>query len=94
MVATCFHPGAVGSEFGQDERGVLDLGMRLVKRFLRTPARGADSGIWLATSPEAAGLSGAYVVDRRVRRPRGQGTDDALAGRLWAVSARRVGLPG
>jgi retinol dehydrogenase 12 len=92
VIATCFHPGAVGSDFGQDERGLLDVGMRLMKRFLRTPARGADTGIWLATSPDAASLSGQYVVDRRVRTPRGQGTDDALAGRLWETSARLVGL--
>jgi NAD(P)-dependent dehydrogenase (short-subunit alcohol dehydrogenase family) len=92
VVATCFHPGAVGSEFGQDEAGWLRLGMRIVKRFMRTPERGADAGIWLATAPEAASLSGAYVVDRRVCTPRGQGTDDALAAALWNESVRRVGL--
>jgi NAD(P)-dependent dehydrogenase (short-subunit alcohol dehydrogenase family) len=92
VIATCFHPGAVGSEFGQDEGGLLNVGMRLVKRFLRTPARGADTGIWLATSPEAASLSGQYVVDRRVRTPRGRGTDDALAAELWERCARFVGL--
>lgn len=94
VIATCFHPGAVGSEFGQDEGGLLNVGMRLVKRFLRTPARGADTGIWLATSPEAASLSGQYVVDRRVRTPRGRGTDDALAAELWERCARFVGLSG
>jgi hypothetical protein len=68
--------------------------MRLVKPFLRAPARGADTGIWLATSPEAGSLSGQYVIDRRVRTPRGQGTDDALAAELWERSARLVGLSG
>ena len=92
IVATCFHPGAVGSEFGQDEPGAMRVAMRLAKRFLRTPARGADSGIWLATAPEAASLSGQYVVDRRVRTPRGQGTDDSLAAELWRISERLVGL--
>ncbi len=92
LVATCFHPGAVGSEFGQDEPSLLRLGMRIVKPFLRTPEQGADSGIWLATAPEVAALSGAYVVDRAVRPPRGQGADDALAAALWTESARRVGL--
>lgn len=92
LVATCFHPGAVGSEFGQDDRGLMQVGMRLAKRFLRTPARGADTGIWLATAPEASSLSGRYVVDRRVRTPRGQGTDDALAAGLWRISERLVGL--
>ena len=93
VVATCFHPGAVGSEFGQDDPGIMRFGMRLAKRFLRTPAQGADTGIWLATAPEAASLSGQYVVDRRVKTPRGQGTDDQLAAALWDVSASLVGLP-
>jgi NAD(P)-dependent dehydrogenase (short-subunit alcohol dehydrogenase family) len=92
VVATCFHPGAVGSEFGQDDPGFMRFGMRLAKRFLRTPAQGADTGIWLATAPEAASLSGQYLVDRRVKTPRGQGTDDRLAAALWDVSASLVGL--
>ena len=92
IVATCFHPGAVGSEFGQDDPGLMRFAMRLARRFLRTPAQGADSGIWLATAPEAGSLSGQYVVDRRVQTPRGQGTDDALAAALWDASARLVGL--
>jgi len=92
VVATCFHPGAVGSEFGQDDPGFMRFGMRLAKRFLRTPAQGADTGIWLATAPEAASLSGQYAVDRRVKTPRGQGTDDRLAAALWDVSASLVGL--
>ena len=92
VVATCFHPGAVGSEFGQDFPGITRFGMRLGKRFLRTPAQGADTGIWLATAPEAASLSGQYVIDRQVKTPRGQGTDDRLAAALWDVSARHVGL--
>ncbi len=92
VVATCFHPGAVGSEFGQDDPGIMRFGMRLAKRFLRTPAQGADTGIWLATAPESASLSGQYVVDRRVTTPRGQGTDDRLAAALWDASARLVGL--
>jgi NAD(P)-dependent dehydrogenase (short-subunit alcohol dehydrogenase family) len=92
VAATCFHPGPVGSEFGQDDPGWMSIGMRLAKPFLRTPAQGADTGIWLATAPEAGSLSGQYVVDRRVRTPRGQGTDDALAAALWEASTRLVGL--
>jgi hypothetical protein len=38
-------------------------------------------------------FAGQYVVDRRVRTPRGQGTDDRLAAALWEESARLVGLP-
>src|SRR5262249_13189038 len=89
IVATGFHPGAVGSEFGQDEPGPMRVAMRLARPFLRTPTRGADTGIWLATAPEAASLSGQYVVDRRVQTPRGQGADDTLAAELWRIRAAR-----
>jgi len=94
IVATCFHPGAVASEFGQDAPGLLNLGMRIVRRVLRTPEAGADTGVFLATEPEAAALSGSYLVDRRARVPRGQGRDDALASELWHVSERMTGLAG
>jgi hypothetical protein len=31
----------------------------------RTPEQGADTAIWLAASPEAAGRSGEFWVDRK-----------------------------
>lgn len=93
VVATCFHPGGVGTEFAQDVPSALSIVMRVGRWFLRTPERGADSGVWLATAPEGATLTGSYVVDRKVRIPWRQGTDDALARDLWTASARLTGLP-
>ena len=95
IVATCFHPGGVATEFGQDEPGILSTAMRLFGPYiLRTPAQGADTGIWLATAPDAATLSGSYCQDRKVRTPWGQGTNDNLAHELWNVSERLTGLDG
>ncbi len=92
VIATCFHPGAVATEFAQDEPGFLGWGIRVARWFLRTPERGAACGIFLATAPESAVPSGSYCVDGTVRTPWFQGTDDALAARLWAVSERLTGL--
>ena len=93
VVATCFHPGGVATEFAQDQPGWLSTVMRVLGPWvLRTPAKGAETGVWLATADEAAGLSGSYCVDRRVRRPWGQGTDDAVAHELWRVSEELTGL--
>lgn len=95
IVATCFHPGGVATEFAQDEPGILSTLMSTFGRFvLRTPAQGADTGVWLATAPEAASLSGSYCTDRKVRTPWGQGTDDAVAREFWTVSERLTGLGG
>ena len=37
---------------------------KLTKRFLRTPAEGADTAVWLATSTEAGRVSGKFWLDR------------------------------
>jgi NAD(P)-dependent dehydrogenase (short-subunit alcohol dehydrogenase family) len=94
VVATCFHPGAVATEFGQDEPGVMATVMRVVAPYiLRTAAKGAETGIWLATDPAAAAISGSYCQDRRVRTPWSQGANDAIAAELWRFSERATGLP-
>jgi len=40
---------------------------RLMRPLLRTPTQGADTLVWLATSPEATAVSGSLVLDRRPR---------------------------
>jgi NAD(P)-dependent dehydrogenase (short-subunit alcohol dehydrogenase family) len=52
----------------------------------RTPAQGADTAIWLATSPEVAGVSGRFWFDRRERRCEFRSVDQEEA--LWALCDR------
>ena len=51
-----------------------------------TPAKGADTLIWLASAPEAEQFSGGYFVRRKLTEPSAAGRDDAAAAKLWAVS--------
>jgi NAD(P)-dependent dehydrogenase (short-subunit alcohol dehydrogenase family) len=67
---------------------------RIMGPLLRTPAEGADTLVWLATSPEAAMVSGKLFLDRRPRP-----FDRAPVTRLSAAERRRlweivVGLAG
>ena len=48
--ANCFHPGAVGTGFGQDKPGLFNALMKVGKIFLRSPEKGAETGLFLATS--------------------------------------------
>src|SRR5579863_6331917 len=52
----------------------------------RTPAQGADTAIWLATSSELSGVSGRFYTDRREHSCefRDPATEDAL----WSLSDR------
>ena len=88
-VANCFEPGMVRTRFGgfgSDQGVLLNLVYMLAKPFSSTPEQGADSLIWLATSPEAAALKGEYVSKRRPATPQKQALDPKLAADLWTLS--------
>ncbi len=90
--ANCFHPGVVRTGFGKNENGIWKLLTTLGAPFFRTPARGARSLVWLASTEQAAALTGEYVQDEKVLEPSAQAQDAALAEGLWERSAALVGL--
>ena len=82
VTVNAVHPGVVIT-------GLLFSGWRiarLARPFLRTPAEGAKELVYLALSPEVAGVSGGYFVNQRPREPAPRATDPEVAKRLWAVS--------
>ncbi|MEJ7735283.1 MAG: SDR family NAD(P)-dependent oxidoreductase [Polyangiaceae bacterium] len=90
VTANCAHPGVVATNFGASGGALIRFGIRLVRPFFRTEAQGADTLIWLASSPDAEGVSGKYFIDRREKRPSREASDDEVARRLWAASERLV----
>ena len=92
VVTACLHPGVVATAIGDSAGGVAGFGWRLVKRFLITPEKGAETSLFLATVADATPFHGAYLIDRRVARPDAAALDDELGELLWSESARLVGL--
>jgi NAD(P)-dependent dehydrogenase (short-subunit alcohol dehydrogenase family) len=91
VVVNCVHPGGVNTNFGNNNRSVGILLFRVFKPFMRTPEQGADTIVYLASSPEAGGMSGKYMMDREEVSP-GQPRDEALQKRLWGVSEELTSL--
>jgi retinol dehydrogenase-12 len=91
--ANCFHPGVVRTGWAKNENGIMKVMVTLGAPFLRSPARGARSLVWLALSEEAADLTGEYVQDEKGLAPSAQAQDEVLAALLWERSAELVGLP-
>jgi retinol dehydrogenase-12 len=90
--ANCFHPGVVRTGFGKNENGIWKVLTTLGAPFFRSPQRGARSLVWLATSSDAAALTGAYVEDEKVLAPSAQAQNETFAQALWEQSAELVGL--
>ena len=89
VTANCFHPGVVATRFGE-KGGVMGLVWTVARPFLLTPEQGADTGVWLASSPELRGVTGQFYAKRRIKAMSKQAKDAGECRRLWLQSERLV----
>lgn len=92
VTANCLHPGAVRT----GAQRVLPWAARLlIATLLRpvfvSPERGADTSLYLATSPEVEGITGRFFVRKQPVASSDASYDPTLARRLWRASESLVG---
>jgi len=92
VTANCAHPGVVRTGFGRESRPLLKLGITIARPFMLSPERGADTIVYLASSPDVAGQTGGYYVKRQRREPSAAARDDTAARELWELSEKMTGL--
>src|SRR5580704_4629773 len=94
VTANALHPGTVRTGYGADgdARGLLALGLKISQPFFLSPAKGARTSIYLASSPEVEGISGQYFDKCKPAKSRRWAQDTEAAQRLWQVSEELVGL--
>lgn len=86
VTANCMHPGFVASRFASESGGIIQMISGLAKLFAVSPKRGADTIIYLATSPQVTKMSGLYFYKRKPISPSPAAQDDAAARQLWIAS--------
>jgi retinol dehydrogenase 12 len=87
--ANCFHPGFVRTGFGANLGGASSWFIATIASlFARKPEKGAETLVWLATSPDAASHNGEYFYDCKVARTTKLAKDEALAKGLWELSEK------
>jgi NAD(P)-dependent dehydrogenase (short-subunit alcohol dehydrogenase family) len=92
VTANCLHPGFVATRFGDESGGWVAWGVRLAKTFAISPERGAESIVYLASSPEVVNVSGGYFYRRRLVTPSREAQDAAAARHLWRETAKIAGI--
>jgi NAD(P)-dependent dehydrogenase (short-subunit alcohol dehydrogenase family) len=90
VTSNSLHPGVIASNFGQTGPGWMRFGLKLVTPFLTTPEKGAATTLYLATSPEAEGVTGKYFKNKKPATPTAQARDPETGRRLWTVSEALV----
>ncbi len=90
ITANCLHPGVVASNFMSKPGFKGAVGNFVFSLIGTSPAKGALTSIYLATSPQVEGVSGKYFAKLRQLLPSKQAQDDATAKKLWEVSEKLV----
>lgn len=85
VTANCLHPGAVATN-------IWKVPTPFVRPFLRSAKEGAETTIYLASSPEVESVSGKYFEDEKAKKSAAESYDEEEAKLLWETTARLVGL--
>jgi hypothetical protein len=75
----------LGRDAGRISRAIFKL-------ISKDPKIGAETSIYLASSPEVEGVTGEYWYKKMKDRSSEESYDMELARRLWELSAKYVGL--
>ena len=86
VTVNAVHPGWVGTGLGGNNGWLGKVITTLQKPFARSPAKGAETSIYVALSPELERVNGNYYYDCREHKPSRAGRDDEAARRLWMIS--------
>ena len=92
VVANCLHPGFVATRFGDQSGALISRLVRFAKFFAISPTMGAETIIYLASSPDMAETTGQYFYRSAATMPSREAQDDRSALLLWQRSAALAGM--
>ena len=93
VTANALTPGMVATDIWKKvNRFLTPFLFPLIRHYGQTPLEGAQTSIYLATSPEVEGITGKYFAYKHQVRSDPITHDIGLAKRLWQVSLEMVGL--
>jgi NAD(P)-dependent dehydrogenase (short-subunit alcohol dehydrogenase family) len=85
VTANCLHPGTVAT-------GISRFPTPLLRLFMKSPREGAETSIFLASSPEVETVSGEYFDNKAVKRSAEESYDENNSIALWELTSKLVGL--
>jgi len=91
VTVNALHPGFIATGFARNNGAFFNFGMKLIGPFIRKPDQGAQTSIYLASSPEVEGLSGKYFINCKAVDSSPRSHDQGLAKKLWQVSLELTG---
>jgi hypothetical protein len=82
----------VASNFSRNNGGIATLAMHLLRPFFISPAKAAETPVFLATAPGLAGVTGRYFYQKRQHQSARRAHDRDDADWLWRTSETLTGF--
>jgi NAD(P)-dependent dehydrogenase (short-subunit alcohol dehydrogenase family) len=92
VTTNALHPGAVATNFGSDGKGLIAWLFKTFRWSLLSAQQGAETSIWLATSPQVEGVTGQYFSKKKAIRAKTLAYSKEALKRLWEISEQMNGL--
>jgi NAD(P)-dependent dehydrogenase (short-subunit alcohol dehydrogenase family) len=90
VTAYSLHPGVVNTGFGSQYTGFLKIVLSLIRPFMISPEKGAETSVFLATAPQIEPLSGKYFKNKKEAKPSVASYDNEARQQLWLTSEELV----
>lgn len=88
VTANSLHPGVVATNIWSRPLGPAGLIMKITRLFMASPKKGAETLVYLATSPDVEAISGEYFEKKRVKKSSEESYDRLAAEKLWNISVK------
>jgi len=92
ITVNCLHPGVVGTAFGQNNGSLQKALFFIAKPFIRSPEKGAESSVYLCSSPDVSDISGEYFYNCKIEKTTKWAKSQEDANKLWSLSAELTGI--
>ena len=89
VTVNAVHPGIIKTRLGRD----FNWFMRgFTKIFFKSPKKGAETPIYLASSPEIEGITGKYFANKKEKKSSEASYNEDAAKQMWEISAELTKL--
>ena len=89
VIVNVVHPGLINTKLGRDRSSTRN---GFANKFLKSPEIGAETSIFLASSPEVEGITGKYFAKKKEKPSSKDSYNEEYAKRLWEISTEMTKL--
>lgn len=94
VMVNVLHPGFVNTGFGRNNEGWFKWAITAVQNvFAISSEKGAETMIYLASSPDVKGITGQYWYLSQPKEPKKIAYDETIQAKLWEVSEELCRIP-